>query len=82
MEYIATLNFDEAELNMKKYGNVLIENVPNEATQFLKALCTSYLPANKILSDKVNLDASCTAYFWDFSQSKTLFLCLIAGATC
>ncbi|KAK0086649.1 hypothetical protein PV325_013769 [Microctonus aethiopoides] len=44
LEYMETLEFDEAEANMKKYGNILIENVPNEATQFLKKLCTNYRP--------------------------------------
>lgn len=38
---------------MKKYGNILIENVPNESTQFLKALCTDYRPSNKPLVDQV-----------------------------
>jgi len=38
---------------MKKYGNILIENVPNESTQFLKALCTNYKSSNKPLVDQV-----------------------------
>lgn len=38
---------------MKKYGNILIENVPNESTQFLKTLCTNYRPSNKPLVDQV-----------------------------
>lgn len=42
IEYVSNLNFDDAEHYMKKYGNVLIENVPNESTQFLKRLCTDY----------------------------------------
>lgn len=41
---------------MKKYGNILIENVPNESTQFLKALCTNYKPSNKPLVDQVHVD--------------------------
>lgn len=53
LEYIATLDFEHAELNMKKYGSVLIENVSNEATQFLKILCTNYVPAEKISLDRV-----------------------------
>ncbi|KAJ8686405.1 hypothetical protein QAD02_022199 [Eretmocerus hayati] len=52
LEYIATLDFEEAEINMKKYGKILIENVPNEATQFLKLFCTNYVPNNKGLQDK------------------------------
>lgn len=41
---------------MKKYGNILIENVPDESTQFLKALCTNYRPSNKPLVDQVKLN--------------------------
>ncbi|KAJ9600043.1 hypothetical protein L9F63_009660, partial [Diploptera punctata] len=36
LEYISSLEFDEAEANMKNYGNVLLQNAPEEATQFLK----------------------------------------------
>lgn len=49
------LNFIQAESNMKKYGNVLIENAPNEATQFLKRLCTNYRPANRPLVDQASV---------------------------
>lgn len=55
LEYMATLNFEEAELNMKKYGNILIDNVPNEATQFLKNLCTNYSSKTQ---DKINIDSN------------------------
>lgn len=55
LEYINTLDFDEAESNMKKYGNVLIENVPNEATQFLKTLCTNYRATNRPLIDQARI---------------------------
>ncbi|XP_043279403.1 vacuolar protein sorting-associated protein 11 homolog [Venturia canescens] len=58
LEYINTLDFDEAESNMKKYGNVLIENVPNEATQFLKTLCTNYRATNRPLIDQNVLDGT------------------------
>lgn len=51
LDYIGTLDFVEAEMNMKKYGSVLIENVPNEATQFLKRLCTSYTSSSKATQD-------------------------------
>ncbi|KAL7292944.1 hypothetical protein TKK_0013397 [Trichogramma kaykai] len=46
LDYIGTLKFEEADLNMKKYGKILIENIPNDATQFLKILCTKYVPNN------------------------------------
>ncbi|XP_029051219.2 vacuolar protein sorting-associated protein 11 homolog isoform X3 [Osmia bicornis bicornis] len=58
LEYMATLEFEEAESNMKKYGNILIENVPNESTQFLKTLCTNYRPSNKPLVDQEALDGT------------------------
>ncbi|XP_045478377.1 vacuolar protein sorting-associated protein 11 homolog [Harmonia axyridis] len=44
LDYISSLTFDNAELYMKKYGNILIQKVPNESTQFLKKLCTNYKP--------------------------------------
>lgn len=43
---------------MKKYGNILIENVPNESTQFLKTLCTNYKPSDKPLVDQVCVHTS------------------------
>lgn len=52
----STLTIFQAEANMKKYGNVLIENVPNESTLFLKTLCTNYKPSNKPLVDQVRND--------------------------
>ncbi|XP_033330810.1 vacuolar protein sorting 11 [Megalopta genalis] len=58
LEYMETLEFEEAESNMKKYGNVLMENVPNESTQFLKSLCTNYRPSNKPLVDQEALDGT------------------------
>ncbi|XP_032237087.2 vacuolar protein sorting-associated protein 11 homolog isoform X2 [Nematostella vectensis] len=44
LEYIAQLDFYEAESNMKAYGKCLLNNVPIEATNLLKKLCTSYKP--------------------------------------
>ncbi|XP_047107852.1 vacuolar protein sorting-associated protein 11 homolog isoform X3 [Schistocerca piceifrons] len=58
LEYIGSLEFEEAESNMKKYGNILIQHAPDEATQFLKRLCTDYRPSNKPLVDQSMLDGS------------------------
>ncbi|XP_066993542.2 vacuolar protein sorting-associated protein 11 homolog [Anabrus simplex] len=58
LQYIASLDFEEAESMMKKYGNVLLQNTPAEATQFLKTLCTDYRPSNKPLVDQNMLDGS------------------------
>jgi hypothetical protein len=43
----------QAESNMRKYGNILLQNAPDESTQFLKKLCTDYRPSNKPLVDQV-----------------------------
>lgn len=46
LDYIANLNFEEANHYTKKYGQVLVEHLPYESTQFLKRLCTNYKPEN------------------------------------
>ena len=40
LEYISALDFYHAESNIKKYGTMLIKNLPSETTQLLKSLCT------------------------------------------
>ncbi|KAK3753540.1 hypothetical protein QZH41_018510 [Actinostola sp. cb2023] len=52
LEYIATLDFVEAESNMKNYGKILVNNVPDEATMLLKRLCTGTSKANKARSEE------------------------------
>lgn len=62
LDYIGSLEFEEAESNMKKYGNILIQHAPDEATQFLKRLCTDYRPSNKPLVDQSMLDGSASLH--------------------
>lgn len=38
---------------MKKFGNVLLQNAPKEATDLLKRLCTDYRPSSKALIEEV-----------------------------
>ncbi|CAG2230700.1 PEP5 [Mytilus edulis] len=56
LEYIGKLEFDEAEENLKKYGKMLISEVPQQTTELLKRLCTDYRPIDRPLIDQVNLD--------------------------
>lgn len=42
LNYISNLSFDDAEMLVKKYGIVLMENSPHETTELLKRLCTNY----------------------------------------
>lgn len=71
---------------MKKYGNILIENVPNESTQFLKALCTNYKPSNKPLVDQVCIYASIVLLILKLlckkklKEGNLLILLLLAGS--
>lgn len=58
LEYIAKLDFHEAETNMKKYGGILLQKCPSEATELLKRLCTDYRPSNKPLVDNSMLQGN------------------------
>ncbi|XP_066929796.1 vacuolar protein sorting-associated protein 11 homolog [Clytia hemisphaerica] len=44
LNYMKRLKFLEAEANLKSYGKLLMESVPDETTEFLKQLCTDYRP--------------------------------------
>lgn len=60
LDYIAQLEFEEAEENMKEYGSILVDHVPEQATELLKKLCTDYRPSKKPLVDQNMLDGSVT----------------------
>lgn len=55
LDYISGLGFENAELYMKKYGNILIQKAPKESTQFLKKLCTSYKPKDALIVSENSL---------------------------
>lgn len=44
LKYIATLPFEDAEKNLATYGKELVNELPDETTQLLSKLCTSYTP--------------------------------------
>ncbi|KFM62524.1 Vacuolar protein sorting-associated protein 11-like protein, partial [Stegodyphus mimosarum] len=48
LKYIAKLDFEAAEGNMKAYGKVLMTEVPEQTTQLLKRLCTDYNSSESI----------------------------------
>ncbi|XP_070533237.1 vacuolar protein sorting-associated protein 11 homolog [Ptychodera flava] len=58
LTYIGKLDFEEAESNLKKYGKILMNEVPQETTDLLKLLCTDYKPSDKPLVDQVTMDGS------------------------
>jgi len=41
LRYISGLPMTEAYVHMKKYGSVLIQNVPSESTEFLMTMCAA-----------------------------------------
>ncbi|KPJ02358.1 Vacuolar protein sorting-associated protein 11-like [Papilio xuthus] len=55
LDYIADLEFDDADMYMKKYGHKLIQHEPKESTKLLKLLCTDYKPRSKPLVDEDSL---------------------------
>lgn len=61
LDYIAELPFEHAQDNLKKYGNMLMENCPQRTTELLKKLCTNYYQSQTINEnfdgrDATNLD--------------------------
>ena len=44
LDYIADLEFKDAEYYMKKYGSILLQHIPRESTLVLKILCSDYKP--------------------------------------
>ncbi|CAK1555893.1 unnamed protein product [Leptosia nina] len=55
LDYIAELEFDDADCYMKKYGHKLIQHEPDESTDLLKLLCTDYKPRSRPLVDESSL---------------------------
>jgi len=44
VDYVSTkLSYDEAERNLKKYGNLLMEQCPQSVIELLKKLCTDFI---------------------------------------
>lgn len=58
LHYISRLPFREAEDYMKKYGKVLLNEIPEETTHLLKRLCTDYRPSNAPLVNQSMLDGA------------------------
>jgi hypothetical protein len=44
LKYIETLPFEEAQINLQKYGKILVTELPQPTTKLLMELCTSYTP--------------------------------------
>lgn len=54
LDYISKLNFYDVENNLKIYGNILMENCPNETTEILKKVCTNYsCKSTPVISDDI-----------------------------
>lgn len=43
IDYIRNLSYDDAERNLMKYGNMLMEHCPVKVVDLLKKLCTDYI---------------------------------------
>ncbi len=49
LSYIARLDFESADLNLRRYGSALMRRLPDETTQLLKRLCNDYRPDGALL---------------------------------
>jgi len=47
LQYIGKLDFKAAEINLKQYGKILINQVAQPTTELLKRLCTDYKPDDR-----------------------------------
>lgn len=43
VDYISNISYDDAEVNLMKYGNVLMGNCPDKVVELLKKLCSDYI---------------------------------------
>jgi hypothetical protein len=43
IDHISKLNYDDAERNIMKYGNILMKEAPQKMISLLKKLCTDYI---------------------------------------
>ncbi|CRL06847.1 CLUMA_CG019552, isoform A [Clunio marinus] len=43
IDYISRLTYDDAEMSLMKYGNILMEKCPTKMFELLKKLCTDYI---------------------------------------
>ena len=42
LDYISSLDFVNAQSNIKKYGTTLMKHLPGKTTEFLKLICTDF----------------------------------------
>lgn len=43
VDYISELSYDDAERNLMKYGNILMQHCPDKVVELLKKLCSDYI---------------------------------------
>ncbi|KAK7575939.1 hypothetical protein V9T40_012225 [Parthenolecanium corni] len=54
LQHLGKLEFTEAYDMVMKFGDIFVQNIPDEFTNFLKKLCTNYQPCDKLLVDQDN----------------------------
>lgn len=61
VDYISTLSYDDAEKNLMKYGNSLMDHCPEKVVALLKKLCTDYI-VKKCDEPEVDVDKDIFSY--------------------
>jgi hypothetical protein len=74
LEYIHTLEFTAAERSIKQYGKVLMNDVPEQTTELLKELCSTYNRQKDTAPSLFPLDSA--GIHDSLSLSVSLSLCL------
>jgi vacuolar protein sorting-associated protein 11 len=70
LRYVNTLPFPHAERTLKEYGKSLVTNMPEETTDLLMRLCTSYTP-KQVANLQLSLDnAHRVVFAADHVQAK------------
>lgn len=62
VEYISNLSYDDAEVNLMKYGTVLMDHCPDRVVELLKKLCTDFIVKKFDEPEQANDDDDRFAY--------------------
>lgn len=78
LEYIGDLSYEDAEINLKRYGNLLMEQCPQKTTELLKKLCTEYIASSCVDERQDSNDVNDRNYMYNmgyrnngYSDEKT-----------
>ena len=80
LDYICSLDFVNAQSNIKKYGTILMKHLPQKTTEFLKLICTDF-KSNKnnqtFISEEVSKNILYNvAISWNFKKNNWCYVAI------